>query len=99
MSDKASFMKARYCRASSRQRFTAHEEDARSWSIVWFTEAPTPNVSPEIGAAERGAQEALAILARRVEERGAAAIATHWKETNDVIEIWVKAAYQRRLLI
>ena len=94
MPDKASFVKARYCRAVLKTALHSPEEDARQLVYCLVTEAPTPNVSPEIGAAERGALEALAILARRVEERGAAAIATHWKETNDVIEIWVKAAYQ-----
>jgi hypothetical protein len=94
MPDKASFLKAIYCRAVLKTALHSPEADARRLVYCLVTEAPTPNVSPEIGAAERGALEALAILARRIEERGAAAIATHWKETNDMIEIWVKAAYQ-----
>ena len=93
MPDKVSFLKARYCRAVLKTALSSQEDDARRLVYCLATEQPTINTSPEIEAAERSALDELAKLARRVEERGVAAIATHWKDVNALIEAWIEAGY------
>lgn len=94
MPDRVSFLKARYCRAILKTALNSQEEDARRLIYCLATEPATVNTSPNISTAERAALDALAKLARRVDERGVTAIATHWRDVNDVIEVWIEAAYQ-----
>lgn len=93
MPNKVSFLKARYCRAVLKTARNSQEEDARRLVYCLATEPPTIDTSPQIDAAERNALDALAKLAQRVEERGVAAIATHWKDVNAAIEVWIEVAY------
>ena len=74
----------------------SYEEDARRLVYSIATEQPTPAVLPDISAAEATALAALAQLARRIEERGIAALSTHWQETNDLIVRWIDAADQEK---
>lgn len=94
MPDKVSFLKARYCRAVLRTALNSEVEDARRLVFCLATEAPTSNTTSSVKAAESFALQELATLARRVDERGIAALSTHWQETNDAIERWIAVAYQ-----
>ena len=72
----------------------SYENDARRLLFCLATEQPTPAVLPNIRAAEAAALAALAKLARRIEERGIAALSTHWQETDDIIVQWIDASDQ-----
>jgi len=94
MPDKVSFLKARYCRAILKTALNSEVEHAQRLVYCLATEVPTANTAPGIRAAESFALQELARLARRVDERGVAALSTHWKEINDAIERWIAVAYQ-----
>ena len=94
MPDKVSFLKARYCRAVLKTALNSEVDDARRLIYGLATEPPTASTSPSIRSAESSALQELATLARRVDERGIAALSTHWQETNDAIERWIAISYQ-----
>jgi hypothetical protein len=94
MPDRVSFLKARYCRAVLKTALNSSEDDARRLVYCLATEPPTGDTSSAISAAEKDALTALAKMAARVHERGVASIASHWTETNAIIEKWIAAAYQ-----
>lgn len=94
MPDKVSFLKARYCRAVLKTALHSEVEDARRLVFCLGTEPPTVNTTASVRAAESFALKELATLARRVDERGIAALSTHWQETNDAIEHWIAVAHQ-----
>lgn len=94
MPDKVSFLKARYCRAVLKTALHSEVDNARRLVFCLATEPPTASTSPSIRSAESSALEELANLARRVDERGIAALSTHWKEANDAIEHWIATADQ-----
>lgn len=98
MPDRVSYLKARYCRAILKTALNSRDDDARRLIYCLATEKPTISASPEISSAEHAALAELTKLARRIDERGVAALATHWRETNDAIERWIDVANQDDVL-
>jgi hypothetical protein len=94
MPNRISYLKARYCRALLRTALNSPEADARRLVYCLGTERPTINTSSDINLAEVEALAALGKMAERVQERGVSSIATHWDDTNEVIERWIEVAFK-----
>ncbi len=92
MPNRVSYLKARYCRAVLRTARNSPEDDARRLVYALAAETPTAGTSLMIGNAEGLALAALVKMAGRVQERGPASIASHWAETNALLELWIDEA-------
>lgn len=92
MSDKISYLKARYCRSVLATATISSLEEARHLVLCLTSEPLTPDTSREVHIAERDALASVLTLHERFDTRSAAAVAGEWKSANDAILRWLHAA-------
>jgi hypothetical protein len=92
VTDKTSFIKARYCRVVLKTVSISPEQDARKLLLGLATEHPTLGTSPAVASAEAAALDALSEVGRKVAAGDLRVTAIDLTQARQTVQRWIEVA-------